>query len=335
MRGTHVPDELWWSLIDNLDAGILVFDASGEVIYANDIAGELLDYPAMDALGLDRADFLALCQPDRLEIEHLRGDLLSDDPPTHRAYAVTTATRRLSVRVQPLSLPNETFLVLILRPLTHWRTDLIAEMALNDLHSPLAFAAGYVETLLQRLSDPSVHAYELRNLARITLNSLNQAGDTWEMLRRLELTGSVESPPSFEPVDLQQTIQDALIELADRSVPGLPDLPFDLPETLPSVSGSSRLLHIGLCALLEGMAVRLPQQDRLVLNVQNRGAYIQVEVESGSRGSVLQAYLFDELPFAIAEQVIIQHGGRIWFNNGGDEVTSICSFSLPVWPPGA
>ena len=333
MRGTHLPDELWWSLVDNLDAGILVFDASGVVIYANDAAGDLLDYPAMDALGLDLADFLALCQPDRLEIEHLRADLLGNASPTRHAYAVTTATRRLSVRIQPLSLADEPLLTLILRPLAHWRMDLIAEMALNDLHSPLAFAAGYVETLLQRLSDPSVHAYELRNFARISLNSLKQAGDTWEMLRRLELTGGEESLASFEAVDLRLAIQDALTELTDRSVPGLPDLPLDLPEALSPVSGSPRLLHIGLCALLEGMAVRLPQDDRLILTVQNRGSYVQVEVIAGSHGSALQAYLFDELPFAIAEQAIIQHGGRIWIDSSNDGMIPVCCFSLPVWTP--
>ena len=332
MYAAHLPDDLWRSLIDDLDAGVLILDADRVVVYANAAAADLLDYPARDVLGLDGEDFLALCQPMRLDFERLQAELTGNLLPASQVYAVMTARRRISVRVLPVPVKRGVEIALILRPLSHWRAELITRHTLNELHRPLAYASDYADSLLQYLEPRYIEDSELRDMVRVSHASLRQVMDVWEALRRLDLTGAWALPASaFGSIRLEDALSAARQELVSQTGVEFPVLEIDQPDQLPAIRGAPQLLHVGLCALLEGAAARLRKRTEISVKVGHYHSYVEVAVAAGMLGSVLHPYLFDELPFAIVEQAVLQHGGRIWFDN--DSSAPACCFSLPVWKP--
>lgn len=330
MSAAHLPDGLWHSLIKNFDAGVLILDENRVVMYANIAAANLLDYLPGEVRGLDIQDFYALCQPGRLDIDRLRSDLAGKSLPLGHVYAIMTMRRRLTIQLVSIDLDEESSLAMILRPLSYWRAELIARRTLNEMQGPLTLASGHAETLLHRLESGQEKIDDLRDLARISDASLRQVMDVWQALRNLDLTGAWALPTSaFDPIQIEDAMFDAWQELVARSGPGFPILHFDLPDHVPPVSGAPQLLHVGLCALLDGAAVRLKKRSHLFVHVDDRHTYLQVNVTAGLPGSTLQPHLFDDLPFAIVEQVVLQHGGRAWFDN--DSESPACCFSLPVW----
>jgi signal transduction histidine kinase len=221
-------------------------------------------------------------------------------------------------------------MALVLRPLLNWQADLITQHTLNEMHGPLTYASDYVESLLENIQRDYGEDNEVFGLARVAHANLRQLVDVWEALRRLELTSAWALPTSaFSPIRLEDALRTARQELAHQAGSDFPVLEFELSEKLPPISGAPQLLHVGLCALLEGAAARLRKRDVLNIWAEDRHHYVEVVMTAGLPGSTLLPHLLDELPFAIVEQAVLQHGGRIWFDNSS--TSPACCFSLPVW----
>ncbi len=312
-----------------------MFNRRGTVVYANSETARLLSYQPQDVLELDIEDFTALCQEDRLDahalsVALLRGHL-TDRP--RAVYTVATSDHHLQVRPFVVIHEADRFSVLLLREVTSWRNLLIAETVMETLHRPLVFASSTCDMLLERLEQGWISTFELSDLARIIHDSVERAMRTWESFYRLQdadLDREQQIIP--EPVDLLDTFREARADLRSQAVQGLSNVHLRLPDNLPPVSGSPKLLYAGLYALLEGAAARLAGsgRDRINISAADRGAYVQVDLTGKGQGSALQSYHFDALPFAIVEQTVIQHRGRLWFGTTEDK-QPVCSFSLPVW----
>jgi len=320
---------LWPVLIERLDEGVIVFDARGVAIYANREAARLLDYTPQEVLGLDREDIVALCQQGRLDAERFAQAFVKGSLPftPEQHYSVVTATRRLTLT--PFVLDNEErFTVLLLRERETWQDELIAQTALDEMNGPLTFALNYCQTLLNRLKEGWEHTFELQDLARIVRDSVSHALHLWEMFSRLR--SSASAPLNVRPVVLPIAFQIALSELKGKAVQGLQGLHLDLPDDLPPVRASEQHLHAVLCAVLEAAAARLSYQGRTTISARRRQGYVQIDITPLAAGNALYGYHCDMLPLAIAEQGIIQHGGRIWLSVAPDR-PPVCSFSLPIW----
>lgn len=324
--------ELWREMIERLDEGVIVFSDRGVVIYANDEAAALLDYTPRDVLELEKEDFISLCQLDRLDgaafARAFSEGVLPGAP--ERVFEVATVQKRLSIRPFNLTLENGMVTVLLLREVLNWRADLISETLMSpDMQGPLDSAAHYCNTLIARMEDGSAHPFELTDLARIIQSSVTRAQGLWGNLSRLYNTNpSHVSQWDIQPLPLQDALNKAISELKSNN---LPSLHLDMPSNLPPIAASSSHLHAGLCALLEGATGRLSRQNRLDVTARHRRRYVQVDVtpEGASTGG-LHGYQFDSLPLAIAEQVILRHGGRVWIGARHDKPHTL-SFSLPVW----
>lgn len=319
---------LWPMLVDRLDEGVIVFNAAGVAVYANCEAARLLDYEPQEVLGLDRADVVALCQPGRLDADRFAevfaGGALPARP--EQRYNVVTATRRLVLT--PFALAEERLTILLLREREAWRDELIAQTVLDEMNGPLTFALNYCRTLLNRLREGWEHTFELEDLARIVRDSVARVLHLWETLSRLR--GSTTALTDVRPVVLSIAFQIALGELKNKAVQGLQGLHLDVPNDLPPVRASEQHLHAVLCALLEAAAARLSYQGRMTISARKRQGYIQVDLMPLAVGNALHSYHCDMLPLAIAEQGIIQHGGRMWFSASAGQ-PPVCSFSLPIW----
>jgi signal transduction histidine kinase len=329
-----LQDETWRVLVESLDEGVIVFDQRGVVIYANQEAGRLLGYAHRDVLELTRDDLLSLFQKDRLEEPHLARAILGQTASLdkRRAYEVTTLSRRLLVT--PFVADAEAGLTAVLvRELRSWRAELIADALADEMRSPLAFAASYCETLLRRMGEEWPGAFELHDLARIIRDSIGRAIGQLESLTRLRDTDPRFSAQEFRPISFKAAAQRARRELEMHSVQGIHALRFDLPDDLPPVRTSEAHLHAALCALIEGATQRLGHDDRMLMRATNRDTYVQIDLVPSAPGAALRGYLFDALPFAIAEQVIVQQGGSLWITTRPGR-PAIFSFSLPVWAEG-
>jgi hypothetical protein len=329
-----LTSELWHELIEKLDQGVIIFNAHGVVIYANDEAARLLGYTTRDVLELEKEDFLALCQIDRLEGAQFSIILLEGQLPTapDRAYAVATVHKRLMLRPFALNLDNDSVTVLLMREINHWREDLISEAVISPImQTPLDSAVSYCQMLISRLDSNEAHAFELSDLARIINNSISRAVNLWANLAQLYHTDPArESAWDVQAIPLRDALQNALKDVRSHTS-NLPKITFDLPDDLPPIAGATVQLHTGLCALLHGTSARLTRSDQMMLNARQRRRYIQVDLQTTTPiGNVLHGYLFDAMPLAIAEQVILRHGGRIWINPHPSRPSTL-SFSLPVW----
>jgi hypothetical protein len=327
--------ELWREMIERLDEGVIVFSDRGVVIYANDEAATLLGYTPRDVLELEKDDFISLCQLDRLDGAAFARAFAEGDLPgaPDRVFEVATVQKRLSIRPFNLTLENGMVTVLLLREVLNWRADLISETMMSpDMQGPLDSAAHYCNTLISRLEDGSAHPFELADLARIIQSSVTRAQGLWGNLSRLYNTNPTHfSQWDIRPLPLQEAFQEAISELKTHNSHGMPNLHLDMPDNLPPIAASSAQLHAGLCALLEGATARLMRQDRLAVIARHRRRYVQVDVTpEGTSAGGLHGYLFDSLPLAIAEQVILRHGGRVWIGARHDKPHTL-SFSLPVW----
>ncbi len=334
MSASRLPDDQFWrQLVDHLDQGVIVFDDREAVVYANNEAARLIGYPPQDVLGLDKDDFLSLCQADRLDIASLSRALRGRQAASsaQRSYQVVTAEGRLEVTPLALAGPHGPVTVLLLRESIHWRSEIIAQTVIGEMNSPLSFASSYCDTLLHQLTQGWVSTFELRDLARIIRDSVKRALWLWEMLAGLYSTDPEESARWVcRPIDLAAALRAALRELSDQAVQGVVGLRLAMPDDLPPVSASASHLHTALCALLSGAAARLTSQERLIVKARARQSYVQVDLIPEAVSGAFHPYQFDMLPLAVVEQVIARHGGRLWFSETPGQPSG-CSFSLPVW----
>jgi hypothetical protein len=332
-----LTSELWRELIEKLDQGVIIFNDHGVVIYANDEAAHLLGYTTRDVLELEKEDFLALCQIDRLEGAQFSIMLLEGQLPAtpDRTYAVATVHKRLTLCPFTLNLDNDTVTVLLLREISHWREDLISDAIVSPaMQTPLDSAVSYCQMLLSRLDSNEAHPFELADLARIINSSVSRAMTLWAALSQLYHTDpSREGTWDAQPIVLGDALRSALQEVRSTNN-NLPKISFDLPDDLPLITGAASQLHIGLSALLQGISARLTRSDQMTLTARQRRHYVQVDLQTVSpTGNVLHGYLLDALPLAIVEQVILRHGGRLWLNPHPSRPSTL-SFSLPVWAAG-
>ena len=145
--------DLWRTLIEKLNEGVIVFNQRGVVIYANDEAARLLDYKPRDVLELDREDVLSLCDTTRLDGAHFAEAILAEDlgDSSGHTYEIVTSSGRLRATPLKLELEHGQVLVLLLREAVCWRSDLIAEALMVEMRSPLAFTTDSAMMLGQRV----------------------------------------------------------------------------------------------------------------------------------------------------------------------------------------
>jgi two-component system, sporulation sensor kinase E len=324
---------LWKTITDTLNSGLVVIDARGKVVYANDEAARLLGRSCEDVMALDMDDLIALWQPERLDGERLgtlmRNDLLGDRP--EETFQVATFDRRLLVSAFRLEAGGGALTIVQMREDVHWRSDLITRTVMEEMNSPIVFAAEYSETLLRRIEDGDAYATELSQITRIILNSIARARTIWDALRRLYDTDArAVAPPNMAPVSLSNAIRDAVKEIEGQALRSMPTLQLFLPGDLPNVRASARHLHAALCSLLAEAMSRLSDKETMTIAASDKEGYVRVDLTLGASGGLVRNYLFDGMPLAIVEQVIVQHGGRIWIDSKPGQPIMF-SFSLPTW----
>lgn len=334
MRPTRAfGTDLWRTLIEKLDEGVIVFNQRGVVIYANDEAARLLEYKPRDVLELDKGDVLSLCDSTRLDGDHFTAAFKPEDlgENSGHTYEVVTSVRRLLVTPLQLDLVHGQVTVLLLREALCWRSDMIAQALMTEMRSPLAFTADSAAMLNERLKSGDAHPYELSDLARIIRDSQEHTMTLWNMLAYLHRSDPRQAAIlETRKVNLEDLCKAVQHDLAQHSGHRLSDLMLELPPDLPSVSASPVHIQTALYILMEQSLAYLPEGDSLTIKGSDRKRYVQLDLAANGPGSRLRSHLLDELPLAAAEQIVQQHGGRVWIRGkAGKQV--VLSLALPIW----
>ncbi|MBN1430290.1 MAG: PAS domain-containing protein [Anaerolineae bacterium] len=325
--------DLWRTLIEKLDEGVIVFNQRGVVIYANDEAARLLDYRPRDVLELDKEDVLSLCDCDRLDGEQFAAAFLAEElgENSDHAFEVVTSNKRLILTPLALDLERGRVIVLLLRESVCWRGDLIAQTLMTDVHSPLTFTAEGAAMLRDRVKSGDAHPYELSDLARIISESHEHTLGLYSILSYLHQADPRQMVDlEAEPVDLEKTFRKMLDAFIERTSHQLPDVKIGFPHDLPAVRASQSHLEMVLAIVLEQSLLCLPEGDILIIKGSNRTRYVQLDMVMGGKGSKLRSHLLDKLPLAAAEQIVRQHGGRVWIHGRSGHL-AILSLALPIW----
>jgi nitrogen-specific signal transduction histidine kinase len=328
-----VGTNLWRTLIEKLNEGVIVFNQRGVVIYANDEAAHLLGYKPRDVLELDKEDVLSLCDAARLDGERFAAVFLDDnlEDSSGRTFEVVTTSKRLLFTPLALELEHGRVIVLLLRQAVCWRSDLIAQALMSEMNSSLSFTADGASTLSERVKSGDAHPYELGDLARIICESHEHTLELWARLSYLYRTDPrQEFKLEMGALDLETICKRVLDMLIERSGHDLSDVRVGFPQDLPAVCASEAHLEMALYILLEQAFLCLPDEDTLIVKGSNKKRYIQLDLVTSDTGSKVHRYLLDDLPLAAAEQIVQQHGGRVWVR-GRPGKSVILSLALPIW----
>lgn len=318
--------DLWRMIVEELDEGIIVFNDMGVSIYTNNEAARLLGYATRDVLDLDVDDLVALVYRRRLDGSNLARALLKDEigEPPGKEYLIAMSDRRLHARPFKLALENGTVTILLLRDAGAWVDTLISDTVIDELYGPLSAASTYAQTLISRINEGNALPFELHDLARIISESVARAHDLWITASNLaELSPDRAPTLSEDIVDFEELMREVEAELFHSSSGDTPPIDKLLPDDLMPIKGNRAGLKSALLALLKGCAARLPQGTYLEVAAENYNTFIKVTVQPRSAEAALVNVAewfaprdLDRLPFAIAEQVVVRNGGRVWIDDG-------------------
>jgi light-regulated signal transduction histidine kinase (bacteriophytochrome) len=128
--------------------------------------------------------------------------------------------------------------------------------------------------------------------------------------------------------DLCKAVQN---ELALHAGHRLSAIKWAIPPDLPAVCASVIYLQAALYIVIEQALACLPEGDTLTIKARDQQQrYVQLDLAADTPGSRMRSHLLDELPLAAAEQIIQQHGGRVWVQSKtGKPIVLIVT--LPLW----
>ncbi len=349
------------TLVEILPVGVLVADADGALVEANDTAREIWGVEAFEAADVSEYDryparwadsgdpvdpdewTLArvlrgeeVTEPDVFEIETADGDrrvvmahgmpVRNDDGEVTRAVATLTDVTERREYQRKLEESNE-------------RLEQFAYAASHDLQEPLRMVSSYLKLIERRYADELDQ--DGREFIEFAVDGADRMRDMIDGLleySRIETRGD-----PFEPVDLDEVVDDARADLRMRIEES--DAAIDV-EPLPRVRGDADQLRQVFQNLLRN-AVEYSGDDppRVHVSAERAGSEWVVSVSDEGIGvdpddadrifEVFQRlHSHEEHPgtgigLALCRRIVERHGGEIWVESEPGEGSTF-SFTLPA-----
>lgn len=338
-----------------MDEGLVLVDASGTVVQANDAARRLL--ASTSAHGATSTSAYELLRPDGSPLpssEHPSRRALAEGEtaPTDIVVPLEDGTRRvLSVRATRLPLGFEPgsgpVALLVYRDVTTERADSrrlaeFAEVTAHDLRSPLTTVRGWASMASSELAGDAPSVPRAHDLVAKALTGVTRLGDLIDEMLDHALAEGAELRP--EPLGLAGP--DGLVQdLGDLlAVPNL-TVHADGDHT---VLGDERAIRQVFANLLSNAVKYADPHRPLAVDVRilARGSRIRVEVSDNGRGIAEedQETVFDRfsrsgsatavvgtgIGLAVCRLVVERHGGTIGCHAGPDGAGTTFAFDLPA-----
>jgi nitrogen fixation/metabolism regulation signal transduction histidine kinase len=316
----HERDRLQ-TLLENINAAVVVLDGSYEIVATNLAARRLFalgEQPAgrFNARFPQFVSFLASHQPGRPASEEIEGTLDSA-PRTFRASIV------------PLPDSGEEMLIAedVTEILRSNRLEAWGEMARQVAHeiknplTPIQLTAEHLKAMAER-NDPnlaSVVGTAVENILRqvVTLRETSREFSDYASLRRIKR----------EPIDLRRTLHDLAADYSPSREHGINFVTAIDPHTPTNFPGDARLLNGALANLIENAFQAAGSGGTVELGSRVGSLSVTIFVKDSGPGisSDLLGKIFDPyfstkstgtgLGLAIARKAVEEHGGTITAEN--------------------
>ena len=308
------------ALVAGLAEGVVMVDASDEVLIANDAADRMLGVGrGHDAARADLGSAL-LDVVHRTRVEGVRVDGVEIEVPGEGAIAVAAVPLREAPGTVVLTLRDVTSE----RALARTRRDLVANVS-HELKTPVAAIRGFLELMEDDAMHPDARR-EFLSLMDAEAARLQRLVDEQLQLARLDSGGL---PMVMEPLDLGVLAREAARPrqlLAERE--GV-RLQVDVPGPVP-MEGDPARLEQALLILLDNAARHTPAGGTITVRAHVTGADAVLQVTDDGEGIRPEALgsVFDRfyradpareagertgagLGLAIARGIVQAHGGDI------------------------
>lgn len=328
------------ALLTHSPVGLLVLDGADRIVLANEAAARGLVVRAADLSGRPLAAVIAAREVQALVAEaRERGSgarSLATLGPWERPFQL------LAARIEPT---GEVLLVLQdlsdLRRLEAVRRDFLANIS-HELRTPLASLLALVETLEEgALEDPPA-AREFLARMRVEVDGLTRLVQELLDLARLE---SGRETLAIAPVPVVSLAEGAARRLAAQAERAGLRLVLAVPPDLPPVLADRERIERVLINLLHNAIKFTPPGGQVTISACRAGEWVVVAVADTGVGIAPEDlpriferfYKADRsratsgagLGLAIARQIVLAHGGRIWAESEPGR-GSIFRFTLPI-----
>ncbi|MFC2071682.1 ATP-binding protein [Chloroflexota bacterium] len=223
------------------------------------------------------------------------------------------------------------------------RRDLMTDTA-HELRSPLYNIRGYVEAIQDGVTEPTEK----------TINSINEEVVLLcrlvDDLRELALAESGELKPSYQPEDMNEMVNHAVIAVQPKAEAKEISVSVHVPDELPPVRADFQRIVQVLRNLLENAIIHTPVGNSVAITARQQGSFVEISVADNGEGipeddlpNIFERfYRVDKsrsratggsgLGLTITKYLVEAHGGKIWVQSELGK-GSCFSFTLTVSNP--
>lgn len=330
------------TVLANMTDGIVMTDAEGKIILANQAAESLFNFRADEAMTRSVIEVVR---------DHEADELLKLCLRTHQIQSIhfdsIISRRFLRAIAVPIADNDIRGAVILFQDLTELRNlqtmrrELVGNIS-HELRTPLAGIKAMVETLRDGAIEDQAVAMDF--LARIE-SDVDRLTQTVSELTELSRIESGKAELRLEPLNLNAVIQDIIQQLSPLAgrqqiaittnlAPDLPEVQADRDRVRQTIIN---LVHNAIKFNKPGGRVVLstrPDKDAVILEVADTGIGISPEelphvFERFYKADKARSRGGSGLGLAIAKHTIQAHGGKIWAQSTEGQGSSF-SFSLPL-----
>jgi len=330
------------AILSHITDGVLLTDASGNIVLSNRAAGAIFNFDENSAAGKSAVEVLR----DHQAVELLRGCLMTGRGKTLQ-FESAVRQRLLYANVLPLPYGKSGGALLLLQDLTDiltlqtMRKELIGNIS-HEFLTPLAGIAAIAETLRDGALEDTPVARDF--LAKILAETERLSQMVTELGELARIEGG-NPQLKMEMTDINRLVRETIEEIKPLAEKNHLKLESYLTQGLPSLQADpDRLRHVLLNLMhnaikftpADGMislASRL-ERGEVVITVADTGIGITPEAlphvfERFYKGDRSRSKSGSGLGLAIVKHTVQAHGGRVWVESAPGRGARF-SFSLPV-----
>lgn len=330
------------NILANMTDGVVMTDAEGAVILANQAAQKLFNFKEGKVIGQPMIEVVR-----DYEIDEILKSCLSQEREQATQFESRATQRFLRIIAVPLRYNRMKGALIVFQDLTELRNlqtmrrEFVGNIS-HELRTPLAALKAIVETLQGGAIDDKKAAQDFLNQADNEVDRMTQMVDELTELSRIE-TGRTEL--KLEPVNLNSLVEEAIAGLTPQARKQEVTLKKSLQADLPVVKVDKDRIRNAMVNLIHNAIKFTPSGGKVIISTKLAEDSVIVAIADngvGIPGEDLphifeRFYKVDKarsgggtgLGLAIAKHIVQAHGGNIWVESEEGKGSTF-SFSLPL-----